>query len=143
MSYFFPPILIVLGLVIYQVSQKSTDQNANPFIVIIMAYLIGIAACVAGYLLIPRQDVDLVPMMRTVGWSALGIGLGAAAIEIGFMLAYRAGWNLSLLPVSVNVCGAILLILIGIFAFRESISMEKIIGVLMCIGGLVLITIRR
>lgn len=143
MGYFFPPILIVLGLVIYQVSQKSTDQNANPFIVIIMAYLIGIAACAAGYFLIPRQDADLVPMMRTVGWSALGIGLGAAAIEIGFMLAYRAGWNLSLLPVSVNVCGAVVLILVGIFAFRETLSIEKILGVLLCIGGLVLITIKK
>jgi drug/metabolite transporter (DMT)-like permease len=143
MSYFFPPILIVLGLVIYQVSQKSTDQNANPFVVVIMAYLIGIAACIVGYFLIPRQDDALVPMMRTVVWSALGIGLGAAAIEIGFMVAYRAGWNLSLLPVAVNVCGAVLLILIGLIAFRESLSTEKIIGILLCIGGLILITLRK
>ena len=143
MSYFFAPILIVMGLVIYQVAQKSTDQNANPFVVVILAYLIGIAACVGGYFLIPRQDAELVPMMKTVGWSALGIGLGAAAIEIGFMLAYRAGWNLSLLPVSVNVCGAVVLILIGVIAFRESLSIEKILGLLMCTGGLVLITVRK
>jgi drug/metabolite transporter (DMT)-like permease len=143
MSYYLTPILIVLGLVIYQISQKSTDQNANPFVVVIMAYLIGIAACVVGYFLFPRQDAELMPMMKTVVWSALGIGIGAASIEIGFMLAYRAGWNLSLLPVSVNVCGAVLLILIGLIAFRESLSMEKLIGVLMCIGGLVLITIRK
>jgi len=45
-----------------------------------------------------------VPMMRTVVWSALGIGLGAAAIEIGFMLAYRGGWKFSLLPILVTVC---------------------------------------
>jgi drug/metabolite transporter (DMT)-like permease len=143
MNYFFPPILIVLGLVVYQVSQKSTDQNANPFIVVIMAYLIGIVACIGGYFLIPRQDDALVPMMRTVVWSALGIGLGAAAIEIGFMVAYRAGWNLSLLPVAVNVCGAVLLILIGLIAFRESLSTEKIIGIFLCIGGLILITLRK
>src|SRR5436190_24061473 len=118
MGYFFPPILIVLGLVIYQVSQKSTDQGANPFVVIIMAYLIGIAACIGGYFLVPKQDAALAPMMRTVVWSAAGIGLGAAAIEIGFMLAYRAGWSLSLLPVSVNVCGAVLLILVGLVPFR-------------------------
>jgi len=143
MGYYLTPILIVLGLVIYQISQKSTDQGANPFVVIIMAYLIGIAACVGAYFLFPKQEAVSVPMMRTVIWSALGIGLGAAAIEIGFMLAYRAGWNLSLLPVSVNVCGAVLLIMIGLIAYRESISMEKIIGVLLCIGGLVLITIKK
>jgi drug/metabolite transporter (DMT)-like permease len=143
MSYYLTPILIVVGLVVYQISQKSTDENANPFVVVIMAYLIGIAACVVAYFLFPRQEPELMPMMKTVVWSAIGIGLGAAAIEIGFMLAYRAGWNLSLLPVSVNVCGAVLLILIGLIAFRESLSMEKLIGVLMCIGGLVLITIRK
>ena len=143
MSYILSPILIVLGMVIYQVSQKSTDQDANPFVVVIIAYLIGILACIGGYFLIPRQDAALVPMMRTVVWSALGIGLGAAAIEIGFMLAYRGGWNISLLPILVTVCGTTLLMIIGTIAFRESLSLEKIIGVLLCVGGLVLITIKR
>lgn len=143
MNYFLPPILIVLGLVVYQISQKTVDQDANPFVVVIMAYLIGIAACIGAYFMFPKQEAASMPMMRTVVWSALGIGLGAAAIEIGFMLAYRAGWNLSLLPVSVNVCGAALLILIGLIAFRELLSLEKILGVLLCIGGLVLITIRK
>ena len=143
MGYFWAPILIVAGLVVYQLAQKSTDQSANPFVVVIMAYLIGIAACIGGYFLFPRQDTEMLPMMRTVIWSALGIGLGAAAIEIGFMLAYRAGWNLSLLPVSANVCGAVVLILIGLIAFRESLSFEKVVGLLLCIGGLVLITIKK
>ncbi len=143
MNYFFPPMLVVFGLVVYQISQKSTDQNANPFVVVIMAYLIGILACIGAYFLFPKQEAASLPMVRTVVWSALGIGLGAAAIEVGFMLAYRAGWNLSLLPVSVNVCGAVLLILIGLIAFRETLSLEKILGVLLCIGGLVLITIRK
>ena len=143
MNYYFPPILIVVGMIVYQVSQKSTDRDANPFIVVIMAYLIGILACIGGYFLIPKQDAALMPMMRTVIWSALGIGIGAAAIEIGFMLAYRVGWNLNILPLSVTVCGAVLLILIGMLTFRETLSTEKIIGILLCIGGLVLITIRK
>jgi drug/metabolite transporter (DMT)-like permease len=143
MSYFLAPMLVVLGMVVYQVSQKTTDQDANPFVVIIMAYSIGIAACVGGYFFLPRQDAALVPMMRTVVWPAIGIGLGAAAIEIGFMLAYRAGWNLSLLPISATVCGTAVLMLIGLIAFRESLSIEKIVGVLLCVGGLVLITIKK
>ena len=143
MNYFFPPILIVLGLIVYQVSQKSTNQSANPFIVVIMAYLIGIVACTGAYFLFPKQETASLPMMRTVVWSALGIGLGAAAIEIGFMFAYRAGWNLSLLPLSVTVCSTILLAVIGLIAFREMLSTEKVIGVLLCLGGLILITVRK
>src|SRR4051794_952494 len=143
MTYLFPPILVVLGMMIYQISQKTTDQNVNPFVVVIMAYVIGIVACVAGYFVMPRQDAASFPMLRTAMWSALGIGLGAAAIEIGFMLAYRAGWNVNILPLSVTVCGAVLLVPIGILAFRESLSIEKVIGMLLCIGGLALITIKR
>jgi len=143
MGYFLAPILIVAGLVVYQLAQKSTDQGANPFVVVIMAYLMGIAACVAGYFLFPRQDTELMPMMKTVSWSALGIGLGAAAIEIGFMLAYRAGWNVSLLPISVNVISAAVLIVIGLIAFKESLSLEKVAGLVLCIAGFILITLRK
>jgi drug/metabolite transporter (DMT)-like permease len=144
MNYFFAPILIVFGLVLYQVSQKSVDKDANPFVVITVAYFIGILACIAGFLLFPRQnDASLIPMIKTISWSALGIGIGAAVIEIGFLLAYRAGWNVSLLPLSVNVISVILLILIGLIIYRENLSIEKIIGILLCIGGLVLITIKK
>jgi uncharacterized membrane protein len=143
MNYFFPPILIVFGLIIYQVSQKSVDKDANPFVVVAVAYFIGILACVAGFFLFPKPDSAALPMMKTIVWSAIGIGLGAAAIEFGFLLAYRAGWNVSVLPISVNVFSVILLILVGIFAYRESLSVEKVIGVLLCIGGLVLISIKK
>jgi drug/metabolite transporter (DMT)-like permease len=143
MSYYFPPLLIVFGLVLYQISQKSVDKDANPFVVVAVAYFIGIIACIAGFYLFPKQDTEIIPMIKTIIWSAIGIGLGAAAIEFGFLLAYRAGWNISILPLSANVFSALILILIGFFAYRESLSAEKIIGVLMCIGGLVLITIKK
>ena len=144
MNYFLPPILIVVGLVIYQVSQKSADQTANPFVVIILAYLFGIVTCVAGFFLFPRPyDSGLMPMLKSVGWTALGIGLGAAIIEIGFLLAYRAGWNVGVLPLSVTAVSTIILLLIGLFVFRENLSTEKIVGILLCFGGLVLITLRK
>ena len=144
MNYFLPPILIVFGLVLYQVSQKSVDQDANPFVAITIAYIIGIFACLVGFLLVPREgDASLIPMIKTISWSALGIGIGAAAIEIGFLLAYRNGWSVSILPVLVTVCSVILMIAIGIIAYRENLSIEKIAGILLCIGGLVLITIKK
>jgi len=143
MGYIFPPLLVVLGMMIYQISQKTTNEKANPFVVVIMAYVIGIVACAGGYFLIPRQDGALLPMAKTALWSALGIGLGAAAIEIGFMLAYRAGWNVNILPLSVTVCVAVLLVPVGLLAFRDSLSIEKVLGILLCIGGLVLITIKK
>ena len=143
MNYFFAPILIIVGLLVYQISQKSADESVNPFIVIILAYSIGIVVCIGGMFLFPRENAALLPTIKSVGLTALGIGLGATAIEMGFLLAYRAGWDVSFLPLSVTVASTVLLIFIGIYAFREQISVEKIVGVLLCLGGLVLITLKR
>jgi uncharacterized membrane protein len=143
MSYYLPPIIVVFGLVLFQVSQKSVNENANPFVVIAVAYSVGILACVVGYFLISKQNTELLPILKSIGWSSIGIGIGAVTCEIGILLAYRAGWNISILPLSTNVFSALILVLIGIFAYRESLSVEKVIGVLMCIGGLVLITLRK
>jgi drug/metabolite transporter (DMT)-like permease len=143
MNYYLPPVIVVFGLVLFQVSQKSVNENANPFVVIAAAYSVGIFACIVGYFLIPRQNTELLPVLKSIGWSSIGIGIGAVTCEIGILLAYRTGWNISILPISTNVFSALILILIGIFAYRESLSFEKIIGVLMCVGGLVLITLRK
>jgi uncharacterized membrane protein len=144
MNYYFPPLLIILGLVMYQISQKSADENANPFILVIISYLIGIVACIGGYFLFPRQeDAALLPMLKSIGWTAVGIGIGATLIEVGFFLAYRAGWSVGILPLSVTAFSTILLVIIGIFVFRESLSIEKVIGVLLCLGGLILITLKK
>lgn len=142
MSYFFPPLVILVGLILYQVSQKSVDKEANPFLVVIVAYVIGIVACLIGYFALPKS-VEPESLVKNLGWPAIGIGLGAAAIEVGFVLAYRAGWNVSILPLSVNVVSALALIVIGLYAFRESLSIEKVIGICLCIGGLALITLRK
>ena len=68
MTYYLPPILIVLGLVLYQVSQKSVDKDASPFVVIAVAYFIGILACLAGYFLYPKSDASLMPMIKKIVW---------------------------------------------------------------------------
>jgi drug/metabolite transporter (DMT)-like permease len=144
MSYYFPPILIVLGLVVYQVSQRSVDKDSSPFVVIGIAYFIGMLACIAGYFIFPKTESDsLLTMIKTISWSALGIGFGAAAIEFGFLLAYRVGWNVSTLPISTNVLSALILILVGLYIYREHLSMERLCGILLCIGGLILINYNR
>ena len=36
-------------------------------------------------------------------WAVIGMGVGAAAIEVGFMVAYRMGWRMSTTAVATNV----------------------------------------
>jgi len=60
-------------------------------------------------------------------------------LELGFLLAYRAGWKISLGPLVSNVAVAILLIPVGLLLFREKISLVNLIGIGVCLLGLVLV----
>ena len=138
-SSIFPLALAVLGGVIYHVSQKALPRSVSPFAAIIIAYLIGIILCVAGLLLDQRSN-SFVMSLKESNWSVVALGTGAVIIEIGFLLAYRAGWNISSASVVSNVSVALLLIPIGLLAFKEHLSLRGIAGIGCCLVGLYLIS---
>ena len=67
------------------------------------------------------------------------MGIAAACIEVGFLLAYRAGWRISVAAVTSNVAVTALLIPIGIVAYKEHLSLRSILGLICCVLGLVLV----
>ena len=63
-------------------------------------------------------------------------------IEIGFLLAYRAGWQISILAVVVNVAATLLLIPVGLIFFGEKLAPINIVGIFLAIIGLILANIK-
>jgi len=60
-------------------------------------------------------------------------------IEVGYLLLYRAGWEISLAPLMVNVTGALILIAIGVGLYHESITIKQGIGIIFCFIGFFLV----
>ncbi len=136
---FLPLLLSVSGGVLYHLSQKMIPRAINPYWAVILAYLAGIAMCLAASWMNPAGS-SMMTSIRATDWSVLGLGAGAVMIEIGFVLAYRAGWQISLASVSVNVAIAIILIPLGLVFFRESLTRANLAGLALCLTGLVLLT---
>ena len=67
-------------------------------------------------------------------------GVGVVAVELGFLLAYRAGWQLSDASVTANVSLAVVLLALGALVFREPVSTTRLVGVALCLCGLWLVT---
>jgi drug/metabolite transporter (DMT)-like permease len=63
-------------------------------------------------------------------------------LEVGFLLAYRVKWNISLLAIVVNASASLLLLPIGLVFFHERLTPLNIAGVLVCIAGLVMISLK-
>ncbi len=134
-------ILIVASNIFYHISQKSTPEKANPFGALLISYLI--AALITGLaLLFFRSNESVIQSFKQLNWTSLVLGISIVGLELGFLMAYRAGWNISMGALVANITLALVLIPVGILLYQEKFSWIKLIGALLCIGGLVLINLK-
>ena len=137
-NFYLPFVLAVGGMLFYHVSQKSIPKEINPFLVTILAYVVGILLCTIFAVAYPGRK-GLVESLRGSNWAVFVLGAAAACIELGFLLAYRNGWRISAAAVASNVAVTTLLIPIGIFAYKEHLSLRNILGLVFCVVGLLLV----
>ncbi|HYW71260.1 MAG TPA: hypothetical protein VE961_09505 [Pyrinomonadaceae bacterium] len=130
--------LTVFGMLLYHLSQKSVPHDANPFWVIVIAYLVGIALCVVFAIVSPGKK-SLVETFRASNWAVFTLGAAAALIELGFLLAYRSGWRISIAAVATNAAAAVVLIPVGLLVFKDHLSLRNLIGLIFCLVGLALL----
>ncbi|RIK61769.1 hypothetical protein DCC62_27410, partial [candidate division KSB1 bacterium] len=130
--------VIVAGNIIYHIAQKSIPQNANPLASVIVSYVVAIAV---SLFLLPKylSGTTFLSALRTLNWSSIIVGIGIVGIEFGFLLAYRAGWQINVAALIASVLLALILLPIGTFAFQESWSWPKTVGLVLCMIGLVLL----
>jgi drug/metabolite transporter (DMT)-like permease len=131
-------LLVVLGNIIYHLGQRAIPRETNPVIANLAAYVIAIVLSLA---LIPffAAQTPLLTAFKGLTWSTVAVGAGIVAIELGFLLAYRAGWPLSSASMVANLCVAVIFLGIGVLAFKESWSMTRTVGLGCCMVGLWLI----
>lgn len=136
--YVFPIVLIVVSNIVYNVCQKSTPQNVNPFSALLITYLTAaILTVVASQFY--KTDKRFLESFNELNWTSVALGVTIVGLELGYLLAYRVGWNISVGSLVANIILAIMLIPIGILFFKEGFALNQIIGVVFCVLGLILI----
>ena len=133
-SYYAAPCVIVIGCLFYHLSIKSLPEKINPFFTFFVVYLIAAAISFIAMLLFGEGEKGIAVIKKNHAIIAMGI----LCIEVGFLLAYRLGWNLGYTAISVNVMSTLVLIPIGVIFFHEEFSWQKASGVGICILGLFL-----
>ena len=136
--YVFSIILIVASNIMYNISQKSTPQKANPFSALLITYLTAAAISVV-ILLFSKNDKGFFQSFKELNWTSFALAIAIVGLEFGYLMAYRAGWDISIGSLVANIFLALLLIPVGIFVYKEGFEFNKILGALFCIVGLLLI----
>ena len=137
-AFYLPFALTVGGMLFYHISQKSIPREMNPFLVTILAYVVGIVFCAVCALAYPSRKTFAASLKET-NWAVITLGVAAASIELGFLLAYRAGWRISVAAVATNAAVTVMLIPIGLIVFKDHLSLRNILGLIFCIAGLALV----
>jgi drug/metabolite transporter (DMT)-like permease len=139
MSFYLPILLMIASTTLYHFAQKSVPAQINPLASLAINYLTALAGTL---LLVPFFRADRAGgwSWKAVNWASIVVGVSIIGIELAVLLAYRAGWKLSLMSVVSNTASALLLIAVGVALFHERLSARNLTGAVLCLAGLALIS---
>jgi multidrug transporter EmrE-like cation transporter len=132
-----PIVMALVGTTVYHLAQKAIPATLDPRIALTLMYGAALALSLLSFA-VPWSP-DRTGSAARFHWAPILIGVCIVAVELGFLLAYRQGWKLSLASAVTNVMTAALLLLIGLTVYREQLNATRIGGLLLCLVGLALI----
>ena len=74
---------------------KSIPGHINPFTTLVVTYFTAGIACLVALLFCQRHGSALA-IFKQIHWASIALGFSIIGLEAGFLLAYRAGWKISL-----------------------------------------------
>lgn len=132
---YWPIALIVLSNVFYHVCSKETPSAINPFASLTVTYAVGLLLSLLLYF-VTQKGGSLLSEYKHVNWASFVFGLTLVGLEAGYIYLYKAGWNISVGSLIASVLLAIALIVVGVLLYKETISLRKVAGVIICLIGL-------
>ena len=140
-SYIWPIALVVLSNVVYQICAKSVPEGMDPFASLTVTYLVSAAACGILYFTLGHNG-SLIREYQKLNWAPLVLGIVIVGLEAGWIYAYKAGWQVSTAFIVQSAFLAVVLIFVGYLLYHEALTWNKLVGVVICLVGLVFINMR-
>ena len=140
MMIFLPITLAVLANVFYHVASKSIPAEQNAFMGLFVNYATALVASAILFFLTPHEKF-FVEAARS-NWACILMGLSITGVEVGFVMIYRGGGEVSTASLIVNILLALAMLIVGGIFYHEQISAQKIFGATLCIAGVVLLTVK-
>jgi len=128
--------LTIAGNIAYHLLNKSVAPGAHPFASLVATYGIGFLASLAVLTATARTTV--LADLGELNWASYALGVVVVSLEVGFLLAYRAGWRINMAALYSNVAVGLLLLPIGALLYRETLSATNALGVALAVAALVL-----
>ena len=139
--FYVSALVAIVGAVGYQYFVKRVPASLNPVVSMIGIY---VAVLALGVILLPLFPAEggLLHHVRQLSWIQLALAVSVTMIELGFLLMYRYGWDLSTGNLVTGVVINLVLVGLGVSLLGERVSRVNGIGIALCILGVALISYR-
>ncbi len=140
-NYIWPIGLVVLSNVMYQLCAKAVPEGMDPFASLTITYAVG-AVTSAILFFVMNGGGDLLREYGKANGTPFLFGVVLVGLEVGWIFAYKAGWPVSTASVVQSAFLAVALIFVGWLLYHEALTWNKLVGVAICLVGLVFINLK-
>lgn len=140
--FYFSISLAICSSALYHFTAKSTPSDVNFTVSLLVTYAVAFGVVLFTVVFFPIKN-GLGFELKQLNWASIGLAIAIVGIEFGFLLTYRSGWNLGIAAVLVNVVASLILVPVAIYIFKDKISWVNILGILVCLVGLVMLNWKR
>ena len=131
-------LLAIVTTVGYHLVMKATPAAVNPFLSLAASYTLGATVFFACYALSPDAP-PLREALKPLNWTVFALVVSVIGLDIGFLMLYRTGFDVSLGQIVTQSGAALILLVAGVALFKEKISAANLAGVVLCVVGFWLI----
>ena len=135
------PILVVIASnTFYNICMKSTPSDVNPFAALMVTYIVSVIITAIIFVFMAKPE-HIGSELSKVNWISVILAFALVGLEVGYVFVYRAGWQVSNATVVANIGLACVLIIVGYLLYKENVSIRQILGIIVCMIGLILINL--
>lgn len=133
--YYISILMAVTAGVLYHVSQKSIPENASPAVSMMLTFATALLGTTIWYQF-DGSERHLLDHVKETNWASISLGLSLIGLELGILLAYRAGWKVSNFSVANMTLLALFLLPVGMVLFKETVNFRTVVGLVIALTGI-------
>ena len=134
-NYIWPIGLVLVSNAVYQICSKSVPGDVSPFAALTITYLVAALFSMIMHF-VTHPAVNILKDFTKMNWAPFVLGLVIVGLEVGWIYAYKAGWQVSTAFIVQSAFLAVILIFVGFLLYHEAITWNKIVGIGICLVGL-------
>ena len=135
MSMVWPIALVIFSNIIYQICAKGVPKDMDAMASMTITYMVG-ALCSAVMFFVMNKNGNLLHEYAKMNVAPVFLGISVVGLEVGFIYAYKNGWAVSTASLVQSAFLAVALIIVGAALYHETITANKVIGIVICLIGL-------